>query len=280
MHSKHFLAISPHSFHRIAYTQWGDPQNPRVLICAHGLTRNGRDFDAFAQALENDYRVICPDVIGRGKSDWLTYKPDYGYPLYVSQMAALIAHIGVEEIDWVGTSMGGLIGMLLASLPGTPIRRMVMNDIGPFIPKAALERLKEYVGQAPTFDAIEALEAYVRKISAPFGPLTDAQWRHLAVHGSYRNSDGKLHLAYDPAIGDAFKDEQKDVDLWMMWNAVRCPVLVTRGEKSDLLLRETAEKMKVRPQTEVAEIPEVGHAPMLMDQKQIDVVREFLLRAA
>jgi pimeloyl-ACP methyl ester carboxylesterase len=279
MRSKHFLTLSTEGFRRIAYTDWGDPYNSRVVVCVHGLTRNGRDFDSLARALAENYRVICPDVIGRGKSDWLTHKTDYGYPLYVSQMATLIAHIGVDQVDWVGTSMGGLIGMLLASLPGTPIHRLVMNDIGSFIPKAALERLALYVGKDPVFDTIEELEAYVRKISAPFGPLTDPQWRHLASYGSYVDGDGKYRLAYDPAIGEAFKAEPLDVDLSAAWNAVRCPVLVIRGAESDLLLPETAARMRARAQTDVVEIPGVGHAPMFMERDQIDIVRAFLLRS-
>jgi len=277
MRSHHFLALSQRGFHRTAYTEWGDPNNSKVVICAHGLTRNGRDFDWLARALENDYRVICPDVIGRGKSEWLTDKTDYAYPFYVAQMATLIARANAEQVDWVGTSMGGLIGMFLASLPGTPIRRLVMNDVGPFIPKGALDRLALYVGKDMVFDTIEALEAHIRKISASFGPLTDVQWRHLATHGSYIDSSGKYRLAYDPAIGEGFKGEQNDIDLAAIWNMVHCPVLVTRGTESDLLLKDTFEKMKTRPQTEGVEFPGVGHAPMLMEKDQIDAVRKFLV---
>ena len=279
MQPKHFLAYSPHGFHHIVYTEWGDPQNPRVVLCVHGLTRNGRDFDDLARALEKDYRVICPDIIGRGHSDWLDVKSDYGYPLYVSQMAALIAHVGAESVDWVGTSMGALIGMFIASLPKNPIRRMVINDIGPLIPKASLERIGLFVGKDPAFDDIDALEAYIRKVAAPFGPLTDAQWRHLANHGYYRDADGKYRLAYDPSIGEPFRTPQNDVDLWPMWNAVCCPVLVIRGADSDLLLADTAARMAQRPSTETIEFAGVGHAPMLMDPKQIKPVRDFLLAA-
>lgn len=278
MRSNHFLALSQKGFHRIAYTEWGDPSNSKVVICAHGLTRNGRDFDWLARTLEKDYRVICPDVAGRGKSEWLADKSDYAYPFYVTQMATLIARTNVEQVDWVGTSMGGLIGMFLASLPGTPIRRLVMNDIGPFIPKAALDRLSLYVGKDMVFDTLDALEAHIRKISAPFGPLSDAQWRHLATHGSFIDANGKYHLAYDPAIGEGFRGEQNDVDLAAVWSMVRCPVLVTRGMDSDLLLKDTFEQMKQRPQTEGIEFAGVGHAPMMMAEDQIEAVRAFLLK--
>ncbi len=278
MRQKHFVVLSPHGFHRAAYTEWGDPANGRVAICVHGLTRNSRDFDYLARALEQDYRVICADVLGRGKSDWLSHKVDYGYPLYISQMAALIAHLDVEAVDWIGTSMGGLIGMMIAALPGNPIRRLVMNDVGPFLPQAASERLAQYVGEDRTFDNVDAVEHYLRKVLAPFGPLTDTQWRNMAEHGHYRDSGGKLHLAYDPAIGAPFRGQQRDIDLWPVWNAVRCPVLVIRGAQSDLLLAETVAQMKVRPDTTAVEIAGVGHAPMLINIEQTDLVRDFLLR--
>ena len=281
MKEKQYLAVSPHGFHKIAFTEWGNPHNPRVVICVHGLTRNSRDFDDLARALENDYRVICPDVIGRGKSEWLTHKADYGYPLYVSQMSALIAHVGAESIDWIGTSMGGLIGMMIASLPGNPIRRMVMNDVGAFVPKVSLERIGLYVGKDPAFDDLGQLEAYIRKIAVSFGPLSDAQWLHMANHGHYRdsNGNGKYRLSYDPTISEPFRGPQTDVDLWPLWNLVRCPVLVIRGADSDLLLADTLTQMKRRPLTESVEFTGVGHAPMLMDPEQIEPIREFLLRA-
>ena len=279
MQHKHFLAYSPHGFHKVAYTEWGDPHNPRVVLCVHGLTRNSRDFDDLARVLENDYRVICPDVIGRGRSDWLAHKADYGYPLYVSQMSALIAHLGIESVDWVGTSMGGLIGMMIASLPGNPIGRLVMNDIGAFVPKASLQRIGLYVGKDPVFEDLRQLEAYVRKIAVSFGPLTDAQWRHLAEYGHRQDPNGKLRLAYDPAIGEPFQSPQNDVDLWPVWNALRCPVLVIRGGDSDLLLADTVTEMKRRARTESVEFAGIGHAPMLMDHEQIKPIREFLLRA-
>jgi pimeloyl-ACP methyl ester carboxylesterase len=152
MKQKELRCLGLHGFHRVAYTEWGAADNPRLIVCVHGLTRNSRDFDDLAQALAGDCRVLCPDVAGRGRSEWLRHKQDYGYPQYLSDMAALIARSGAEQVDWVGTSMGGLIGMMLAAQPGTPIRRLVINDVGPLIPKAALERLAAYVGKAPRFD--------------------------------------------------------------------------------------------------------------------------------
>lgn len=278
MQQKHFSALGPHGFHHVAYTEWGDEKNPNVVVCVHGLTRNGRDFDFLARGLEKDFRVICPDVPGRGQSEWLTHKEDYGYPLYVADMAALIARLNVETVNWVGTSMGGLIGMFIASQPKTPIKKLVLNDVGAFIPKSSLERIGAYVGADPAFDSVEALEQTMRVISAPFGPLTDAQWRHLAKHMAVKKADGKIHFNYDPDISLPFKLPQNDVTLWPIWNNVACPVLITRGVNSDLLLADTVEKMKQgKTNVQSAEIANTGHAPMLMDEAQIQLVRDFLM---
>ncbi|HTS52871.1 MAG TPA: alpha/beta hydrolase [Burkholderiales bacterium] len=277
MRAHELRCLGPRGFHRTAYYEWGDAANPRVVVCVHGLTRNGRDFDDLAQALAPRFRVLCPDVAGRGSSEWLSHKPDYGYPLYLSDMAALIARTGAERVDWVGTSMGGLIGMMLTGLPGNPIRRLLLNDVGPFIPKAALERLAAYVGKAPRFATLDALGLYLRTVMAPFGRLTDQQWRHLTEHSSRRYDDGTFGVCYDPAIGDAFAGELRDVVLWPVWDAISCPTLVLRGKESDLLLRATAEEMTRRgPKARLVEFDHVGHAPALMAEDQIAVVREFL----
>jgi pimeloyl-ACP methyl ester carboxylesterase len=272
------LNLGPHGFHRTRYVEWGDPANPRVVVCVHGLTRNGRDFDVLAQALATDFRVVCPDVVGRGHSDWLAHAGDYGYPLYLSDMAALIARAGVEQVLWVGTSMGGLIGMMLAAQPHTPVVRLVVNDVGPLVPRAALERLAQYVGKAGPFATQAALEAHLRTVLAPFGPLTDAQWQHLAEHSTWRNADGTFALAYDPAIAAAFGAPLKDVVLWPVWDAIRCPTLVLRGRQSDLLLQETALAMTQRgPHARLLEFDGIGHAPALMADDQVEAVRAFLL---
>jgi pimeloyl-ACP methyl ester carboxylesterase len=191
---------------------------------------------------------------------------------------ALIARLDVERIDWVGTSMGGLIGMLLAALPGTPIRRMVINDVGPFVPKAGLERIGQYVGLDPSFTDLVALEKALRAAFAPFGPLTDGQWHHMAFHSSRLKPDGSYGINYDPKIGDAFKKGPiADVDLWLQWNAIKCPVLVTRGAQSDILRAEDAQLMTQRgPRAQLVEFEGIGHAPALMVEEQIAVVRDFL----
>lgn len=278
MRQRSFAALSPAGFHRVAYTEWGEPDNPRVLVCVHGLTRNGRDFDDLARAMSDSYRVVCPDVVGRGLSEWLTDKSHYAYPQYCADMAALVARTGAETVDWVGTSMGGLIGMMLAAQRGTPIRRMVMNDVGSFIPRASLERIAIYVGTDPRFGSLAELEAHLRKINASFGPLTDAQWHHLAEHSAVVDADGSVRFRYDPGIALPFKSGPlSDVDLTPVWNAVRCPVLIVRGGDSDLLLADTARTMAAsRAGVELVEFAGVGHAPALMDAAQIAAVGDFL----
>jgi len=278
LREKSVQCLGPHGLHRMAYTEWGDPGNRKVLVCAHGLTRNGRDFDFLAQALADDYRVVCPDVVGRGRSDWLGVKTDYAFPLYVADMITLLARIDADTLHWVGTSMGGIIGMLIAGQPHTPISRLVLNDVGPVITAVSLRRIGEYVGRAPKFPSMSAAEAWIREVSAPFGPLTDAQWRHLTEH-SVRPVEGGFAMVYDPGLGEVFRQTPivTDVDLWVAYNAIRCPTLVIRGAESDLLDTATVEKMaQSGPRAKVAEVPGVGHAPVLMDETQIGIVRDFL----
>jgi pimeloyl-ACP methyl ester carboxylesterase len=264
--------------HRMSCVEWGDPANPRVLVCVHGLTRNARDFDELAQALSTHYRVICPDVVGRGESDWLPNKLDYQIPQYASDIFMMLKARGIKEVDWVGTSMGGLIGMGLAAQAHNPIRRLVLNDVGPVITGVSLQRIGEYVGRAPDFPTLEAAEQFIRAVSAGFGNLTDAQWRHVALH-SMKQEGGVWKMRYDPGIGDAFRvGPAGDVAIWPIYDAIKCPVLVIRGANSDLLLAETVAEMTRRgPRAQAVEIPDTGHAPMLMDVAQIDIVKRFLL---
>ena len=271
---------SASGLHRMAYTQWGDPDNPKVLICVHGLTRNGRDFDELARAMASDYRVICPDVVGRGRSGWLRDPSAYVFPQYVADLLVLLARLDVESVDWLGTSMGGVIGMWIASQEDSPIARLVLNDVGPLIPVASLQLISEYVGRAPRFDTYEDAEKYVRLVSQPFGRLTDAQWQHLTEFSLQHAADGRLEMRYDPAIGGPFRNELQagDVNLWPLYDSIRCPTLVVRGADSTVLTRDTLREMATRgPRPQTAEIAGAGHAPMFLDDAQIQVVREFLL---
>ncbi|HLA33400.1 MAG TPA: alpha/beta hydrolase [Rhodocyclaceae bacterium] len=283
MRAEHVKCLSAEGFHHMAYVEWGDPTNPRVLVCAHGLTRCSRDFDFFAWAMASEYRVVCPDVVGRGRSDWLRDKSLYAIPQYCSDMAALLARLNVEQVDWVGTSMGGLIGMALSAMPGSPIARLVLNDVGPVVARSALRRIGTYLGVAPRFDTIEQAEAFVRQVSASFGHLSDAQWRHITIHTVHRAADGKIEFVYDPGIAQPFLAEMavggdQDIELWSLYDAISCPTLTVRGADSDLLTRETAVAMSRRgPRARCVEIEEVGHAPMLMDPDQVEPIRDFLL---
>jgi pimeloyl-ACP methyl ester carboxylesterase len=259
-------------------TEWGDAKNPDVLMCVHGLTRCGRDFDVIAEALADRYRVVCPDVVGRGESDWLVNKADYNYPQYVSDMVRVIAKTGQKSVHWLGTSMGGIIGMLLAAQSPTPITRMVLNDMGSFIPKQSLARIGMYVGVSPLFRTVDEVVQAVRVVS-PFGPLTEHQWYALTLPLIKKTNAGMWQFRYDPAIGDSFRQQPvEDVDLSEFWNAVQCPVLLTRGAESDLLLESTFDEMCTKPNVTGVTIPATGHAPMFQDATSIAVVREFLLR--
>ena len=272
--------LSPRGFHRLHVTEWGDPANPAVLICVHGLTRNGRDFDPLAQALAGRYRVLCPDVAGRGESDRIA-PALYGYPQYCADLAAVIAASGAAAVDWVGTSMGGLIGMMLAAQPGTPIRRLVVNDVGPFIPKAAIAAIGAYVGDASVFDTVADAAAYVARVNAGFGPLSPADWHVLAQSSVRSGADGKFVWKRDPAIAAAFTAQPPaDVTLWPVWDAIRAPTLVLRGADSGLLLAETAAEMTRRgPRARLETIPLCGHAPALRDSAQIGLVHDFVTAA-
>ena len=274
---------SPSGLHRMAYSEWGEPENPKVLICVHGLSRNGRDFDALASALSADYRVVCPDVVGRGRSDWLRDAANYGIAQYVADMMLLIARLDVETVHWLGTSMGGLIGMVLASLEGTPISRLLLNDVGPVISAESIKRIGDYIGRAPKFDSFADAEKYIRLVSAPFGALTDAQWRQLTESSVCQSACGRWEMRFDAAgIAESFRRATTvgEIDLWPIYDRIRCPTLVVRGAQSDLLSRETVQVMASRgPRPEVVEVPGVGHAPMFMEEGQIGIARRFFLAA-
>ncbi len=261
----------------LAFTEWGALSNPNVVVCVHGLTRQARDFDALGQALAPTFRTLCPDVVGRGRSAWLTDKTKYTYDTYVAQAQALLRYRGLAAVDWVGTSMGGLIGMFLAASPESPVRRLVLNDVGPFIPAAALDAIGAYVGRDPRFPSQLAVLDYLKQVHAGFGPMSEADWAGMVAHSVVRQPDRSYSLHYDPAIGDAFREPARDVDLWAVWERVEVPVLVLRGEHSGLLTAETAARMAERPQTTVVEIPGCGHAPSLTQPDQIAVVRDWLL---
>jgi pimeloyl-ACP methyl ester carboxylesterase len=268
----------------MAYKEWGDPKNPAVLLCVHGVTRVSDDFDALAAVMSDRYRVICPDVVGRGRSSWLTNPQAYQLPQYVSDMVTLIARLDVTQVDWFGTSMGGLIGMGVAALKGNPIRKMMLNDIGPTINFAALMRIAQYMGKEVRFSTFEEGVDYIRTIAAPFGPHSDEQWHKLAGDVLRQQKDGQWSRHYDPAIAQAFSTfteenaAQSEAALWAIYDAIQCPVLLVRGSESDLLSRETADLMTQRgPRAALTELAGIGHAPTFMQPEQIALARDFFI---
>lgn len=262
----------------IGYTDWGEPRRERVLVCLHGLTRQGRDFDELARALEHDRRIVCPDMVGRGTSTWLGDKTGYGIARYVEHCRGLLAELGLGEVDWLGTSMGGIVGMILAAQEDSPIRRLILNDVGAFVPGAALAGITREVGKDPVFHDLAEVVAYLRRVHAGFGPLDERQWSEMAQHSVMREPGHVYRLHYDPAIGAPFHHGTvEDVDLGAAWSAVRCPVLVLRGADSEVLTSEVAEAMRRgRAGVEVREIPGCGHAPSLMAPDQIALVADWL----
>ncbi|MDM8356958.1 alpha/beta fold hydrolase [Pandoraea communis] len=273
--------LSPSGLHRMAYTEWGDSENSRVLVCVHGLTRCGRDFDTLAKAFANDYRVVCPDVVGRGQSSWLANPAGYVVPQYVSDMVTLIARLGVSSVDWFGTSMGGLIGMGLAGMPDTPIRGLLLNDVGPHIDAPALARIGQYVGIPKRFASLDEGADYLWSISSAFGPHTREEWLALCEPLLKVEGDGYV-LRYDPSIGAAFSGVPPDAIaageaiLWASLAAFSGRTLVVRGEQSDLLSRTTLEQMLAHAQhARAVEIAGVGHAPTFVHADQIEIARRF-----
>ena len=281
----------------MAYTTWGDPLAAHVIVCVHGLTRQGRDFDVLAQALvaraDHPVRVICPDVVGRGLSDWLKQPEGYQVPQYAADMAALLgklqAQAPLQTLDWVGTSMGGLIGMVVAGQPEFPkpcaIRRLVLNDVGPVVSWGAIERMKTYVGQTGRFATLQEAADAMWAISQSFGPHTPEVWLALSAPMVKRQSDGSLSLHYDPAIGVPIRAMTEEAAqgaqavLWPIYDQITAQTLLLRGQQSDLLTSETAQAMQTRgPQATLVEFAGVGHAPTLNDETQVGPVVEFLLR--
>lgn len=274
-----FPFVDDHGTVWLAFTDWGNRALKRTMICVHGLTRQGRDFDALARVVGRDIRCIEVDIAGRGRSGWLADKSAYNFATYLRHMDALLAYRGLAEVEWLGTSMGGIVGMLMAARPDTPIKRLILNDVGGFVPKAGLERIAAYVGTNPTFRSLSEAAAYLRTVHADFGALTDADWSEMTQHSVIREADGTYRMHYDPAIGEPFKGPIEDVDLWAIYDAIKCPTLVLRGARSDLLPREVAEEMTRRgPRAEVVEFEGCGHAPALMDEAQIAVVHDWLMQ--
>jgi len=262
------------AYYRMAHTAWGDPAAPTVL-CVHGLTRTGRDFDPLARSLSRRFHVVCPDLPGRGASDWLPDAALYEPASYVQALSHLLAQLG-GPVMWIGTSLGGICGMMVASSVGQPIARLVLNDVGPTIPAAALRRIRDYMRTTQQFDTLWALEQHIRTIHAPFGRLTDAEWAHLAETSARPLPNGRWALHYDPGIATPIRKQVPfTVELWQWWDKIRVPVLAIRGAESDLLLAPTLDRM-ARTGAATLTVPGAGHAPALMDAPTIERIASFL----
>jgi pimeloyl-ACP methyl ester carboxylesterase len=279
---RHVQCLGASGLHRMAYWEWGRADNPKVLVCAHGLSRQGRDFDTLAAALCDEYRVVCPDVVGRGQSDWLADPAGYAIPAYVADMVTLLARLDAQTVHWVGTSMGGLIGMGLAALPQSPISRLVLNDVGPAIEYASLQRIGSYLGLPAHWPTLDAAADALWAISQSFGPHTREQWLALTRPQLRPDGDGfKSH--YDPAIAVPFRQitpelaKLGEAALWASYDRLRCPTLLIRGAQSDLLSPATAQAMTERgPKARLVQFEGVGHAPTLVQADQVQAVQEFL----
>lgn len=281
MKTQYVTSCSTTGLHSLAYTDWGDIENPDILICSHGLTRNKHDFDALAKKLSIKRRVVCFDLPGRGESSWLNNKLAYDYNQYTIDALMIIARTGVNKVSWLGTSMGGLLGMALASLENSPIKQLILNDVGPFIPKSALMRIADYVGNPPCFDTTSELDKYIRTIYAGFGELTNEQWEHIVRYGQRVLDSGQFTLNYDPGIAQAFKSKPlEDIDLWPVWNNIQQRTLVIHGMNSDLLERSTTKKMiETHVKSELLEIQNTAHSPALMNNTDINAIERWLDKA-
>jgi len=283
--------------HILFYCEWGNADSKNVAICVHGLSRNSRDFDYLANALADKYRVICIDVVGRGKSEWLSDKSQYDYETYITDVVNLIDHLGLRKFDWIGTSMGGIMGMLIAARYPHLVKSLVLNDIGPIIPGNAIERILSYVGSSYEFHNRIDAERALRERMKTFGVKQEEHWRHLLKHSIIKKLNGKYTFTYDPNIVPAPKLVTKlrgmmgrimprakkssfpDVNLMDIWEKITCPVLALRGSKSDVLTKETATEMENNKENlKLVEFADVGHAPMLMEDEQIEIVRKWLLK--
>jgi pimeloyl-ACP methyl ester carboxylesterase len=273
--------LSPAGFHKIAYVDWGPVDDDRPVVCVHGLTRQCRDFDfVAARLIALGRRVVCPDLPGRGLSDRLVNPDDYSLPQYCSDMNVLIASLKVEAVDWIGTSLGGLIGMVLAGFPGNIIKRLVINDIGPFVSSTGLRRIGEYIQDMPaSFATLEEVERYLRKVLEPYGHLSEEHWAHLARHSvRWDEERGHFCVLCDSLIAKSFKYPWfYPLDLWKYWDAIEAPTLVLHGAKSDLLSAELASEMRKRNgNADVFRFDDCGHVPPLMTQAQVGIVASFI----
>lgn len=275
---KYFLSHHHSGFHRVAYMEWNKNHKDRVVLCVHGLTRNGRDFDVLAEALQEDFRVICVDLPGRGKSDWLPGPECYGFYSYIDTLTTLIARLDVESVDWIGSSMGGGLGIVMASMASSPIQKLILNDCTPIFEPTGNGGVQAFSGKVRTFENLDTVEAYLRKVYATLAPMTDDQWQHLAKHSVFFSDDGFYRLNYDPTFFQAPHIPRSDEERLAAWEKIICPIYLMRGCKSDLVTPRVVEiSKKTQPKMKVVDILEAGHTPSLNDDFQIKTIRKWLM---
>lgn len=259
----------------MAYHAWGAESRQIPLLCVHGLTRNGRDFDVLAKTLSPKHPVICPDIVGRGESDWLQNPQHYTYPQYAKDMLSLLSCLHTKQVNWLGTSMGGLIGMMLASDPKTPMRKLIINDIGPFISQNQINNIIDYLKVSPTFSNLKQAQSFMQNTYKGFGKLSEADWQKLTQTSFAQNENGQYVRTYDPAIIQSLRPV--DVDLWAVWAKIQCPILLIYGSESQFVTADLVDAMaKSKPSMQIHCVHGAGHAPALMDRKTIEIISGFL----
>jgi pimeloyl-ACP methyl ester carboxylesterase len=282
MKTKHIISSNARGKHRIVYQDWGDENNPRVLLCVHGLTRNSRDFDYIADHLSSQYRVIAPDIVGRGQSDWLADSSLYTLEQYINDMGSLLKALNIGEVDWLGTSLGGLIGMAIASAPHSPIKHLILNDIGPVIKKEAIAYLATSLAETPHFNSLDELKGFLKEAYSAMGHLDHGFWEHMATYDHRITPEGRLTRNFDPKITHWVGSmTSADLAMWDLWENIQCPTLVLHGELSIILTPEICKEMLARnSHATVVTLPKVGHTPSLMTEAQIAVVENWLKTTA
>ena len=277
--TKHTVTLpDPAGTHQMVYYEWGNPQNPRVLVCLHGLTRNSRDFDFLAAALHNDYRILAPDLIGRGKSDWLKDPELYTIHQYVADMMGWMHQLGLKEVDWLGVSLGGIIGMLIAGLPHSPVQHLALVDIGPIVKRTSVVHLSSEVAENPVFKSLGELKDFLKKTYATTGTMESYHWDHLLAYDHITLPDGTFARAYDPELFRSFVPMQhEDIVFWPVFEALHLPMFVLHGEKSVVLTPDICAEMKrLQPSITFVDLPGITHAPSMMDEKHIGLVKQWL----
>jgi pimeloyl-ACP methyl ester carboxylesterase len=280
MKTKHITSSNPSGKHRIVYQDWGNENNTNVLICVHGLTRNSRDFDYLAQHLSSQYRVIAPDIVGRGQSDWLPDPALYTLEQYIHDMGALMTHLKLKQVGWLGTSLGGLIGMTIAASPNSPIKRLILNDIGPVIKKEAIVYLATSLAETPHFKSLDELQKFLKEAYSAMGHMDKDHWEHMVTYDHRITSEGKITRNFDPKITRWVSSmTTTDLAMWDMWEGIHCPILIIHGEESIILTPEICQEMlKRNSHASLVTIPGVGHTPSLMPESQIRIVQEWLTK--